>query len=346
MNCNIQAKGFCEIYDADTNTYLQTEFNELHKQNLSVAIVRALANMQNGNVYQMAFGLGGTTNTPNVTNWNGTQYNEVYNEIVDASSALHGSGEGSMPSLDDPSVLFVSGPGCRIEETTNGARLIVECMLNRAEPVSQDADVNNNPYYTIKEISLFTSGCSINSRAGYQDIQFPANNNVIARFVSDSSGLNTNTQYGFTIAVDGSIPQEITFVTGNTSPTVQDIINIINSSFAAYNIAANCEGSDLSNTTSGRSTFGALRIYSGSLGDNSSIVIAPPTTQGIQYLVNALSGTLLVPINGTNAGVRLSSGTPEQEARRMLSHLILNTPIVKAATRSYRFKYVIDFTIQ
>lgn len=345
MNANVSCKGYCYVTDTDDG-YTQGPFcNDIHPQNLSVAIARALAGMDNGNVYQMAFGLGSTSTTPNTVNWDDTQYNEVYNEIVDATSGFLGHGNGAVPSLDQPSVLFVSGPGCRIEEQTNGCKLIVECMLNKSEPISQDTDTSGSPYYIIKEISLFTKGRELIDTKGYQDITFPPLTPATSRYLEDLSGLDSNTLYAFSISIDGSTAKEVTFLTGNQVPTVSDVKGIIESAFASLSINATVEGSSNVNAPNSRATFGALRILSNTTGDNSSVLISPPSTPGIPYLVNSLGASLSQAKSGESAGLRNNPSNQVKEARRMLSHLILNTPFVKAATKAYKFTYVIEITV-
>lgn len=345
MKANVYCKGYCYITDLETGMVHGPVCNDIHPQNFSVAIARAMAGMDNGNVYQMAFGLGSTSTTPNVTNWDDTQYNEVYNEIVDATTGMLGYGNGAVPSMDQPNVLFVSGSGCRIEEQTNGCKLIVECMLNKSEPISQDLDNTATPYYIIKEISLFTKGRELTDTKGYQDIKFPPLTPASSRYLEDLSGLDSNTLYAFNITIDGSTPKEVTFLTGNQVPTVSDVKSLIESAFASLSINATVEGSSNVNAPNSRATFGALRILSNTTGDDSSILITPPTTPGIPYLVNSLGASLSRPKNGENAGLRNNPSNQDKEARRLLTHLILNTPFVKTATNAYKFTYVIEITV-
>jgi hypothetical protein len=87
--------GHVNIRDKDTNEILADVFNQIHPENMSVAIAMALAQQQGGFIQQMAFGNGGslvsgsgaiTYFPPNITNSSAALYNETYRKVVNNQS--------------------------------------------------------------------------------------------------------------------------------------------------------------------------------------------------------------------------------------------------------------------
>lgn len=319
--------------------------NHINPINFSLIIGRALTNMQNGNIFEMGFGNGGHSLNiplnPKVANWNDTLYNEVYTEIVDVTSGLIGYGDGAVPENDPPSELFSSGPGATLVENTDSTSIIFRCDLNQQEPLSQldyvvDSNLPTNNYFGFNEIGLFSKGLQLVPTSGYQDVD------VGGVDINTKPGLNPNTQYSFRIEVDGR-GYNIIFSTPNTNVdvTMEDIVNKINNVFVVNGIPAECLVTDLTSNNI-ISTYGFLRFKSNTLGGASSINIKQSTVPNAPpYIVSAMAGVLKQPVNGTNAGVRLSSTNSSTEARRMVTHLILPTTLHKASNKSYTIVYEI-----
>jgi hypothetical protein len=147
--------GHVNIRDKDTNEILADVFNQIHPENMSVAIAMALAQQQGGFIQQMAFGNGGslvsgsgaiTYFPPNITNSSAALYNETYRKVVNNQS----------PADQDTSMNFMV-----VNHTANTtySDLVVTCTLDYSEPSGQDAfddaeDVDGN--YVFDELGLIT----------------------------------------------------------------------------------------------------------------------------------------------------------------------------------------------
>jgi hypothetical protein len=147
--------GHVIIRDKDTNETLADVYNQIHPENMSVAIAMALAQQQGGFIQQMAFGNGGslvsgsgaiTYFPPNTTNSTAALYNETYRKVVNNQS----------PADQDTSMNFMV-----VNHTANTtySDLVVTCTLDYSEPSGQDAfddaeDVDGN--YVFDELGLIT----------------------------------------------------------------------------------------------------------------------------------------------------------------------------------------------
>ena len=345
-NVELMVEGIVSVYEDDVLIAPPTS-NHIHPINFALVVGRCLANMSNGNVYTMAFGNGGHNSLneiqpASVTKWNDTLYNEVYSEVIDATSGLLGSGVGSVPDHDSPFELFQSGPGCKIVEHVDSTSVIFTCMINRHEPRGQldyvvDSSLPSSNYFAFDEIGLFSNGLSIIGTNGYQDVDIGNVN------VNTAPGLNSNVQYSFQIVVSGR-SYNITFTTPNNQSsdiTMSDITNQINTVFANNSVPATVLVTDFTTPTP-TNTYGYLRFMDTTVGATSSILIKPSTASNPPpYLITALAGTLLQPVKGNSAGTRLSPTNPSTEARRMITHMVLNNKIQKASNKSYKIVYEI-----
>lgn len=345
-NVMLNVEGIVSVYEDDVLIAPPTS-NHIHPINFALVVGRCLANMSNGNVYTMAFGNGGHNSLNEIqpaliTKWNDTLYNEVYSEIIDATSGLLGNGVGAVPDQDAPFELFQSGPGCKIVENVDSTSVIFTCMINKHEPRGQmdyvvDAALPTSNFFAFDEIALFSNGLSIVGTNGYQDVDIGNVN------IDTVPGLNSNVQYSFQIIVSGR-SYNITFTTPNNTSsdiTMSDIVNQINTVFVNNSVPAVASVTDFTATTP-TNTYGYLRFTDTTIGSGSSILIRPSTASNPPpYLITALAGTLLQPINGNAAGIRLSPTNPSVEARRMITHMILDTKIQKASNKSYKIVYEI-----
>lgn len=342
LNINVTGEAF--VYDNDTNELLEHKQNHVHTKNFNVIIARAITNMKNGNIYQMAFGNGGHDDSnvirpPNTNDWNSTLYNEVYSEIIDVTSGNVGNGVGSTPSYDPPSVLFTSGPGCTVVEQDGYTLITCTCVLNQYEPKGQVNEIGNVPpvdnFFAFDEIGLFTSGLPVLATRGYQDVDLGGVT------IDSAPGLTPNIQYGFGIVVN-SRSYNIVFNTPNITAvpiTMTDLQISLNNVFLTNSIPVTVKVSDYGNVDP-VNTYGFLRFESTTTGTSSNVKIFKSTVPNSPpYLISSLAGTVLQPVNGTNNGLRISPVTPDIESRRMLTHLILDSKIQKGSNKSYKIVY-------
>jgi hypothetical protein len=106
---------------------------------MSVAMVNSLSNQDNGTIYEMVFGTGGTVVdptglitylTPNTIGINSSLYNQTYNKIVD-----QGVIENTDPIRNKMEIRHVSG--------ATYSDIIVTCLLDYGEPLGQEAFDNS-----------------------------------------------------------------------------------------------------------------------------------------------------------------------------------------------------------
>lgn len=132
------ARGFIEITDITDPTnvlpILKTE-NSIHYENFSIAMAESLCNLNQGFIYEMSFGNGGTSVdptglitylTPNNTGINAGLYNQTFTKVVN-----QGSISNFDPTRNKLEIRHVSG--------TNYTDILVQCLLDYGEPTNQDA---------------------------------------------------------------------------------------------------------------------------------------------------------------------------------------------------------------
>lgn len=209
-------KGHVNITDDLGNTLLDKD-NAIHPQNMARAVARALANEQNGTIYRIAFGNGGTStdaaftvtykdpNTGQDDNINQTfdtrLYNETYSEIVDESSSAVGTdpgssdetgtrpGGGAVPS-DDPA----GGVNVVSQEVGFTSLVTITAILNTSEPTGQNENgnvTNTESAFVFDELGLYTAGAPAKPSAASVDIDLGSKN------ADQFSGLSAGTTYTF-----------------------------------------------------------------------------------------------------------------------------------------------------
>lgn len=361
----VDVRGHALIRD-DLGNVLLDEENAVHPENMARVFGRALAHEDNYYIYKMAFGNGGTIVTsnfqityktpndgqpPDPNTWKSQLYNEVYWEVVDDQSALLGHGPGAVPADDPPSVPNVSGPGVRSTEQGLVTKVLVECVLNSAEPTGEfSTDIVGPPNvlvsqgtFVFDEIGLFTSGLPQTATAGYQDVD------VGTRDAAADSGLAPSTGYNFTIAVDGAAPALVNITTpaAGSGPlgviTYGDLVTLLNA------VLVGCTASIDGAPTSSTNTFGFLKFTSNTTGALSAIAITVPLIIPVGWLFNALNSFvyptgILTPVPGQIAGLQNAPTTPALEAERLLTHLIFS-PVLKAANRTLTILYTLTISV-
>lgn len=135
--------GHLLIKDATTGDVLIDKRNAIHYENMSIAIVKALAQQQEGHIFEMAFGNGGAVvngigsidyQRPNVVGQSAQLYNETYRKEI---------------SETDIEVRHTAG-----DLYTD---MIIMVTLGFGEPIGQSAfddTTNMNDDYVFNEIAL------------------------------------------------------------------------------------------------------------------------------------------------------------------------------------------------
>lgn len=394
----VKVTGHCKIKD-DLGNLLLDECNDIHPQNIARVISRALANEHNYSIHRIAFGNGGTETdaafqityrtpntgvSPDVNTWDSRLYSETYSEIVDDSNVLIGTDPGSFgpnagqrpgggaDETGDPvSVEHVSGPGVRSNELGIISQVTVSAILNPNEPAGQFADDQQAPVedtesdFSFDEIGLYTDGGPAIDVSGTQTID------VEDKISTDDTGLLSNTQYSFTITVDGGTAQIITFTTpaaGGSGPANEilygDLIQAIMTGDVSWNSAAGdtfagtraITGATMSITELsgsfnaipiGTQTFAKVLFTSESSGVGSSISLAGGGGPGTDLIVslNAPSGgTIETAIAGQSAGIQNDPVNWASERERLLTHLIFS-PVLKSKNRTLSLTYTITVSV-
>lgn len=399
----------------DLGNILLDKHNAVHPQNMARVFARALCNESNYYINRMAFGNGGTSvnaaytitynpvndgQPPDPNTWDSRLYHETYSEIVNAGQTvlnpLLGSdpgsadantgvrpGGGAVPSNDPPTILHVSGPGCRSVETGLVSSAIITCVLNSAEPTGEYlTDVlgptqATNTSFSFDEIGLYSAPhVEAIASGGYQEV------GVGNRSVTDNSGLLPNKWYQFGIQVDGGITQQVQFQvpaaggSGTAGAVLYgDIVVALITGQSTWNIIVNGSpvvgspflGSAATVTITNDGTFnpalaasqtyGYLLFKSGTTGPASNINLVEyangngSSSANAYDLFNAINGlnppsgsTLITSVPGANAGVQNAPVTPDTERERLLTHLIFS-PVLKAANRTLTITYTLSISV-
>jgi len=395
LNMPLEVKGHVTVED-DLGNILLDRDNAVHPQNMSRIIARALSNESNYFVHRIAFGNGGTQvdaaftityktpndgQAPDVRTWDSRLYNETYSEIIDEGNltlnTLLGTdpgsagpnvgtraGGGADPSGDPASIPHVSGPGVHSNELGLTSEVVITSVINPGEPTGQFADdsgnTNTESSFTFDEIGLYTTGAPASDSNGTADID------VGNRNAEDDTGLLANTQYSFTIDVDGGGVQTIditTPVAGGSGSGGEilygDVIEAINTGDIAWNAAwassnplpgsatvAITNNSASFPSISGAQTFGFMRFSSGSVGVGSTVVLAAGGT-GLDMIANLnppTGGVILTPVDGVDAGFQNDPVNFDTERERLLTHIIFS-PVLKSANRTLTVTYTLTISV-
>lgn len=161
------------ISDAETGEVLKHKKNAVHPKNMALAIARSLSRNDNGYVFKMSFGNGGTFlnssgriifRAPN-TLGAADLYNPTYEVIVDAKTDGAPVTNSVVPS-ESPSPAITS-------------IVTITCVLGANEPAGQEAtsNTNTNPNSTFffDEIGLKTSDGLLLTHLVFTPIEKTAN---------------------------------------------------------------------------------------------------------------------------------------------------------------------------
>lgn len=165
--------GDVKIQDAETLEVLHEKKNAIHPENMALAIARSLSHNDNGFVYKMCFGNGGTFlnsssriifRSPN-TQGAASLYNQTYEAVVDAKT------EGA-PFTN--SVVPSKSPSPSITSIVN-----VNCILSSNEPAGQatssNTTTNLDSTFFFDELGLKTADNLLLSHLVFTPIEKTAN---------------------------------------------------------------------------------------------------------------------------------------------------------------------------
>jgi hypothetical protein len=148
-------QGKLKIYDPNTNEIFVEKNNAIHYENMSIALAESIIDSNQGYIYAMAFGNGGsavdptgviTYLPPNVVGQNADLYNQTFLKVVNQNSPANLD-----PTRNRLSVSHVSG---RVYTD-----VLVTCLLDYGEPAGQqpfDNSTNFNGEYVFDELGLKT----------------------------------------------------------------------------------------------------------------------------------------------------------------------------------------------
>ena len=97
-NSGVMIEGHIKIFDPNTKEEFVNKRNAIHYENFSNSMAQTMANRNLGQIYQMAFGNGGssvdssgviTYLPPNTTGRNAELYNQTFQKVVDDTSAAN-----------------------------------------------------------------------------------------------------------------------------------------------------------------------------------------------------------------------------------------------------------------
>lgn len=133
INLSYRIDGFLKIYDPNTGDVYVDKHNAINYENMSEALADTLSGRGFGEIYQMAFGNGGssvgTTGVitylpPNVSGQTASLYNQTYAKIVDDTSVFNLD-----PTRNKMTVSHVPGKFY--------TDILVQCLLDYGEPPGQ-----------------------------------------------------------------------------------------------------------------------------------------------------------------------------------------------------------------
>lgn len=171
--CHFNVDGHVLIQDKETGETVVDKHNAIHPQNMATAIARSLAHQNNGYIFTLALGNGGTfLNSSNQLNYRPPNtlgasdlYNMTYSEQVDANS--NGTPSGN-------SVAAAASPTPAITSI-----IIVTMELSSVEPAGQATSDNGttaaNALYNFDELGLKTQDGLLLSHMIFSPIEKTSN---------------------------------------------------------------------------------------------------------------------------------------------------------------------------
>jgi len=147
---NALMQGHIIIRDAVTKEEIVNKRNAIHFENMSVSLIRSLANKDNGPLFEMSFGNGAsninglgiiTYLPPNVIGQTADLYNETYSSIIDDTRGA--PVDNTLTVVHQSGALFTD--------------IVISVTLGFGEPNGQDvsdAASNSNGQFVFDELGL------------------------------------------------------------------------------------------------------------------------------------------------------------------------------------------------
>ncbi len=176
----ITARGTLEILDEDGNV-IRRQSNQIHPENMSVAIGLSVAGKDGGPIEKMAFGSGGavvngignvTYLSKNVSGTNATLYNQTYDKIVDDNNVNNVN-----PNRNKIEFFHVDG--------NIFSDILVTCTLELSEPSGQrfrDNAPTSDEDFIFDEIGLVGYNEKLLSHVIFNPVQKSANRVIVIRY--------------------------------------------------------------------------------------------------------------------------------------------------------------------
>lgn len=171
---NVKLLGRVVIHDIETGQRVLDKRNAIHPQNMALVVARALAREDNGYVFELAFGNGGTFynsssqlvyKTPNILGSGATLYNQTYTVKVDETSS-------GTPSTNSTVALPSPAPALT-------SLVVVTAQLSATEPlgqaVSDAVTTDPNAPFIFDEIGLKSPDGLLLSHLVFNPIEKTAN---------------------------------------------------------------------------------------------------------------------------------------------------------------------------
>lgn len=200
QNSMFSVKGHIKLFDPTTNEVFIDKDNQINYETMSEAMADSLSGRGYGEIFQMAFGNGGslvdetgviTYLPPNVIGQNAALYNQTYEKIVDDTSVFNFD-----PTRNKMTVTHTPGKFY--------TDILIQCLLDYGEPAGQSAFDNSTQTespYVFDELGLL---------ANYGT---DADGNVLSRLISHvifhpvQKSLNRQIQVDYTIRIQSLTTQ-------------------------------------------------------------------------------------------------------------------------------------------
>ena len=156
ITLSYKVEGFIKIYDPNNGEIFVDKKNAINYETMSEAIADTLSSRGYGEIYEMAFGNGGSSVSdtgvitylpPNVTGQNAALYNQTYAKIVDDTSVFNLD-----PTRNKMTVSHTTG-----KYYTD---ILVQCLLDYGEPAGQaafDNSTQTDSSYIFDELGLLAN---------------------------------------------------------------------------------------------------------------------------------------------------------------------------------------------
>lgn len=182
QNFTTKVRGHVLIEDVMTGEILLNKNNAIHNKNMAIAIARGLAHEDNGAIYKLRLGNGGssvdgtnaiTYQAPNVVGATAGLYNATYEEIIDDTDlAVPIENSVSYQTAADPSTTSI---------------IICSATISASEPLDQDitdSPPNPNPdtAYAFDELGLFTFDDKLLTHIIFSPILKTANRELVITY--------------------------------------------------------------------------------------------------------------------------------------------------------------------